>query len=202
MLTPPVETDIKINRGSSLASCFGLALLTCLCLSHSGSPGNMFYLVMPTEQGETTTDDPEDAPTPTAISFPQPPEEGASSRTEPEEGADDGQSEEAVQLGQDDETGQLQAGIQSHVIKNVDEIFLTIEGLMSKLRQLKVSLRSRGNETATRQFYRGFLIIAPSTNDLKGALSDWGSIRLSHIWRDIAPPTQQPRAQVVPFVTC
>ncbi|XP_049423909.1 rho guanine nucleotide exchange factor 11 isoform X1 [Epinephelus fuscoguttatus] len=103
--------------------------------------GNTFYLVMPTEQGETTTDDLNDPPTPTASHFPQPLEEVISPQTQPEEetptcGPESSQSE-AMQPEQEEETGQSQAGHQSHVIKNVDEIFLTIEGLTSKLRQLK-----------------------------------------------------------------
>ncbi|XP_061921474.1 rho guanine nucleotide exchange factor 11 isoform X7 [Entelurus aequoreus] len=56
--------------------------------------GNMFYLVLPTQQGESATDDLESS---------QPPE----------------------------------ALPQCHVIKNVDEIFGTMENLMSKLRELK-----------------------------------------------------------------
>ncbi|GLD64734.1 rho guanine nucleotide exchange factor 11 isoform X1, partial [Lates japonicus] len=103
--------------------------------------GNTFYLVMPTEQGESVTDDLNDPPTPTAIHFPQPLEEVTSLQTQPKEetpacGPEPNQSE-AMQLEQEEETGQSQAGHQSHVIKNVDEIFHTIEGLMSKLRQLK-----------------------------------------------------------------
>ncbi|XP_045919768.1 rho guanine nucleotide exchange factor 11 isoform X2 [Micropterus dolomieu] len=99
--------------------------------------GNTFYLVMPTEPGETATD----PPTPTASHFRQPLEEVMSPRTQPAEetstcGSEPRQSE-AMQLEQEEETGQSQAGNQSHVIKNVDEIFHTIEGLMSKLRQLK-----------------------------------------------------------------
>lgn len=85
-------------------------------------------MVMPTEQGESATDDAtNDPPTPTASHFPQPLGEDATDQSE------------AMQLEQDEETGQTQGGQQSHVIKNVDEIFNTIEGLMSKLRQLKVS---------------------------------------------------------------
>lgn len=98
---------------------------------------------MPTEQGESITDEPSDPTTPTATHFPQPPEEVTSLPTRPEEeeeaparGPESDQSE-AMQAGQEEETGPSQAG-QSHVIKNVDEIFHTIEGLMSKLRQLKV----------------------------------------------------------------
>lgn len=102
---------------------------------------------MPTEQGESVTDDPNDPPTPTASHFPQPLEEGMSPQTQPDEdtptcGPD--QSED-MQPEQEEEMSQSQAAHQSHVIKNVDEIFHTIEGLMSKLRQLKVSLCSDGN---------------------------------------------------------
>ncbi|XP_036967803.1 rho guanine nucleotide exchange factor 11 isoform X7 [Acanthopagrus latus] len=104
--------------------------------------GNTFYLVMPTEQGESFTDDPNDPPTPTASHFPQPLEEVMSAQTKPDEdalacGPEPDQSE-AMQLEEEEEeTGQPQAANQSHVIKNVDEIFHTIEGLMSKLRKLK-----------------------------------------------------------------
>lgn len=104
---------------------------------------------MPTEQGESATDDPNDPPTPTASHFPQPLEEVISPQMQLEETASCGpepNQSEAMQLEQEEETGQSQAGPQSHVIKNVDEIFHTIEGLMSKLRQLKVS--SGGNKVA------------------------------------------------------
>uniref|UniRef100_M3ZFZ9 Rho guanine nucleotide exchange factor 11 n=1 Tax=Xiphophorus maculatus TaxID=8083 RepID=M3ZFZ9_XIPMA len=73
--------------------------------------GNFFYLVMPLDQGESVTDDLPDPPTPTASHFPQPPQEK------------DDNDNDATQ--------------QSHVIRNADEIFLTIEGLMSKLHKLK-----------------------------------------------------------------
>ncbi|KAM6959698.1 LOW QUALITY PROTEIN: rho guanine nucleotide exchange factor 11 [Tautogolabrus adspersus] len=105
--------------------------------------GNTFYLVMPTEQGESVTDDPEDPPTPVATHFPQLPEEVMSPQALPKEETPTCDPEpdqsEAMQLEQEEEedSGQSQAGHQSHVIKNVDEIFHTIEGLMSKLRQLK-----------------------------------------------------------------
>lgn len=97
---------------------------------------------MPTEQGESVTDDFNDPPTPTATHFPQPVEEATSLQTQPKEetpacGPEPNQSE-AMQLEQEEETERSQAGHQSHMIKNVDEIFHTIEGLMSKLRQLKV----------------------------------------------------------------
>uniref|UniRef100_A0A667WV79 Rho guanine nucleotide exchange factor (GEF) 11 n=1 Tax=Myripristis murdjan TaxID=586833 RepID=A0A667WV79_9TELE len=85
--------------------------------------GNTFYLVMPNDQGESVTDDLNDPPTPTASHFPQPPEEVMSPQVQP-----------------DEETrahGHSHTGHQSHVIKNVDDIFHTIEGLMSKLHQLR-----------------------------------------------------------------
>lgn len=104
--------------------------------------GNTFYLVMPTEQGESFTDDPNDPPTPTASNFPQPLEEVMSTQTKPDGDAlacaPEPDQLVAMQLEEEvEETGQLQVGNQSHVIKNVDEIFHTIEGLMSKLRKLK-----------------------------------------------------------------
>ena len=99
---------------------------------------------MPTEQGESITDDLKDPPTPTAAHFPQPLEEMMSSQTQPEEEmppcCPEVSQSETMQLEKEEETGPSQATQTSHVIKNVDEIFHTIEGLMSKLRKLKVSL--------------------------------------------------------------
>lgn len=108
----------------------------CFCAA-----GNTFYLVMPTEYGESATDDP---PTPTASNFPQTPEEALLAQTQTEEDTPTGGPDNAedTQPERAEETSQSHAAHQSHVIKNVDEIFLTIEGLMSKLRQLKVSLCS------------------------------------------------------------
>ncbi|KAI4808402.1 hypothetical protein KUCAC02_000464 [Chaenocephalus aceratus] len=96
--------------------------------------GNMFYLVLPTAQGESATDDLNDPPTPTASHFPQPLEEVISLQPEEEAPACFSNQSEAMQLEQEEETDQSP---QSHVIKNVDDIFHTIEGLTSKLRQLK-----------------------------------------------------------------
>ncbi|XP_028262876.1 rho guanine nucleotide exchange factor 11 isoform X2 [Parambassis ranga] len=101
----------------------------------SKSRGNTFYLVMPTE-GESITDDLNDPPTPTASYFPEPVEEVMSQQTEEEIPACQSEATK-LELEEEEEMEQSQAGQQSHVIKNVDEIFLTIEGLMSKLRQLK-----------------------------------------------------------------
>lgn len=91
-------------------------------------------MVMPSEQAESFTDDP---PTPTAAHFPEPLEEV--SPKQPEEDtptAGPGQSEGRQE---EEEEGRLQPTHQSRIIQNVDEIFHTIEGLMSKLRQLKAS---------------------------------------------------------------
>ncbi|XP_030017643.1 rho guanine nucleotide exchange factor 11 isoform X3 [Sphaeramia orbicularis] len=109
--------------------------------SEAAAQGNTFYLVMPTEQGESVTDDLTDPPTPTATHFPQDldrlmsPEMQLQDKTtvcSPETS-----QSEAVHPEQEEETGHMQTGHQSHVIKNVDEIFHTIEGLMSKLRRLR-----------------------------------------------------------------
>ncbi|XP_054882538.1 LOW QUALITY PROTEIN: rho guanine nucleotide exchange factor 11-like [Poeciliopsis prolifica] len=121
--------------------------------------GNLFYLVMPIDQGESVTDDLPDPPTPTASHFPQPPQDVSSSQTQPDEEkeeeevvaascpefiqSDSETMQTEVELeegdndndGEDEETGP--AAQQSHVIRNADEIFLTIEGLMSKLHKLK-----------------------------------------------------------------
>lgn len=96
---------------------------------------------MPTEHGESATDDP---PAPTASNFPQTPEEALLAETSPEEEMPTGRPDNVEDTPPEcaEETNQPHAAHQSHVIKNVDEIFLTIEGLMSKLRQLKVSLCS------------------------------------------------------------
>lgn len=103
--------------------------------------GNTFYLVMPIEQGESMTEDLNEPPTPTASHFPPPVEEVTSPQTQMEEepaarGLEANQSE-TMQLEQEKETGHLQAAQHTHVIRNVDEIFHTIEELMTKLRHLK-----------------------------------------------------------------
>ncbi|KAL6118414.1 arhgef11 [Pungitius sinensis] len=94
--------------------------------------GNTFYLVMPTEPGESATDDLNDPPPRT-----QAPQETEATRREGEEKEEEEKEEEEEEEDEEEKAGQSQAGHQSHVIKNVDEIFHTIEGLMSKLRQLK-----------------------------------------------------------------
>lgn len=105
---------------------------------------------MPSEQGESITDDLSDPPTPTVGHFPQPEEEVMSQWAQPAEETPAGCSEfsqsKTMQLEEKEEAAAVlrQAGTQSHIIKNVDEIFLTIEGLMKKLHKLKVSLCQRG----------------------------------------------------------
>lgn len=88
---------------------------------------------MPGEQGESFTDDP---PTPTAAHFPEPLEEALPKQPEEDTPtAGPGQSEGR----QAEEEDRLQPTHPSRIIQNVDEIFHTIEGLMSKLKQLKAS---------------------------------------------------------------
>lgn len=108
---------------------------------HLCAPGNTFYLVMPSEQGETTTDDLNDPPTPTASHFPPLLEEATSRKIQSvEDTSTCGQDQsENMQQEQEEEVSQSKATDQSHVIKNVDEIFHMIEKLTSKLRQLKVN---------------------------------------------------------------
>lgn len=107
---------------------------------------------MPIEQGESMTEDLNEPPTPTASHFPPPVEEVTSPQTQMEEepaarGLEANQSE-TMQLEQEKETGHLQAAQHTHVIRNVDEIFHTIEELMTKLRHLKVSFVGK---TATKE---------------------------------------------------
>uniref|UniRef100_A0A6Q2Z0Q5 Rho guanine nucleotide exchange factor (GEF) 11 n=1 Tax=Esox lucius TaxID=8010 RepID=A0A6Q2Z0Q5_ESOLU len=110
---------------------------------------NVFYLVMPVEPGEgllgeSHTDDVTDPLTPTSVELPDLDSEVMSSpvRHHEEEGraisltSANNQSEWGNQ-GQEEGLGQSQKVPQSHVIKNVDEIFHTIEELMSKLHQLR-----------------------------------------------------------------
>ncbi|XP_030193891.1 rho guanine nucleotide exchange factor 11 isoform X2 [Gadus morhua] len=125
----------------------------------AAAPGNLFYLVMPSEAGESTTDD--EPPTPTADHFPECPlfrqevmsssQDGTCLRLEDadvEVAAGGGAAAVAADVDQsdalrleeeeeDEELVQSQTGSQSHVIKNVEGIFLTIEGLMTKLQRLK-----------------------------------------------------------------
>uniref|UniRef100_A0A1A8F8P5 Rho guanine nucleotide exchange factor (GEF) 11 n=1 Tax=Nothobranchius korthausae TaxID=1143690 RepID=A0A1A8F8P5_9TELE len=103
--------------------------------------GNTFYLVMPSEQGESFTDDLSDPPTPTASHFP-PVEEVMSLQTQPEEDAccpELNQSETMQQEEEEEEenTAPSKSGPRKCVIKNADEIFFTIEALMRKLHKLK-----------------------------------------------------------------
>lgn len=110
------------------------------------SPGNTFYLVMPTEQGESITDDFNDPPTPTASHFPELSEEVLSPQIQPQEddpptyGHVSNHLEGTMEAEPKVEPQEEEGKGKSHrfVIRNVDEIFHTIEGLTSKLRQLKV----------------------------------------------------------------
>ncbi|KAK6291921.1 hypothetical protein J4Q44_G00377060 [Coregonus suidteri] len=116
---------------------------------HVVRKGNVFYLVMPPVQGEglldeSHTDEVDDPTTPTSTELPDLEQEVMSSpvQTHEKEGqvvsimSADNQSERG-NLSREEGQGQSQKSHQSHVIKNVDEIFHTIEELMSKLHQLR-----------------------------------------------------------------
>ncbi|XP_053089332.1 rho guanine nucleotide exchange factor 11 isoform X4 [Pangasianodon hypophthalmus] len=102
----------------------------------SESKGNMFYLVMPKDQmgaltEESSTDEvrdssPSEAPEAVSLSSQQDSEEQETPRRSHPEVTSN-------------ETGlsQSQASTQRHVIKNMDEIFRTMEELMKKLHRLK-----------------------------------------------------------------
>ncbi|XP_049576933.1 rho guanine nucleotide exchange factor 11 isoform X3 [Syngnathus scovelli] len=83
--------------------------------SPAATHGNVFYLAMPAPAGESTTDPTDGGPE-------------AGPQGGPEGGPQGDPSAEA---------GQSKASWQSHMIKNVDEVFRTIEDLTSKLRRLK-----------------------------------------------------------------
>lgn len=73
-----------------------------------------------------------------------------SQQTQPEEempaGCPEFSQSETMRPEEEKERGLSQAGTRRrHVIKNVDEIFITIEALMNKLHKLKVSLRQCGS---------------------------------------------------------
>ncbi|XP_052315793.1 rho guanine nucleotide exchange factor 11-like isoform X5 [Oncorhynchus keta] len=124
--------------------------------SEVGSPsvhvvrkGNVFYLVMPTEQGdglldESHTDEVIDPPTLTSTELPDLDQEVMSSNIKHHE--EEGQVSSTLSAGKQLEPGNLrregglgqsQKVLQSYVIKHVDEIFHTIEELMSKLHRLR-----------------------------------------------------------------
>ncbi|XP_028987395.1 rho guanine nucleotide exchange factor 11 isoform X3 [Betta splendens] len=143
-----VRKAMVAGPSSSSSVPDGISDDVTLLSDHSSEPrgeatvqGNMFYLVMPTEQGESITDDPNDPPTPKATHFPQPQEEVMSPQLQLEAETSacilEANQLESMQLELDEEEVQSPAVHKSHMIKNVDEIFHTIEGLMSKLRQLK-----------------------------------------------------------------
>uniref|UniRef100_A0A8C7JHJ3 Rho guanine nucleotide exchange factor 11-like n=1 Tax=Oncorhynchus kisutch TaxID=8019 RepID=A0A8C7JHJ3_ONCKI len=108
--------------------------------------GNVFYLVMPTEQGEGLLDEShtDEVNDPTTTELPDLEQEVISSpvQTHEKEGqvasimSADNQSERG-NLSRQEGQSQSQKSLQSHIIKNVDDIFHTIEELMRKLHQLR-----------------------------------------------------------------
>lgn len=144
---PPPDAEqpsVHVVRRAVVGVSFSSSVpddITVPFVQSSKPSGNMFYLVMPTEQGESGTDDLNDPPTPVATHFPDSLGEVISpaTQTEEETPACDPESNqsEAMPLEQENETGQPDTVPPSHVIKSVDEIFHTIEVLTSKLRHLK-----------------------------------------------------------------
>ncbi|XP_066536740.1 rho guanine nucleotide exchange factor 11 isoform X2 [Hoplias malabaricus] len=109
------------------------------------SKGNMFYLVMPKDQmgaliEESSTDDLKDA---SASELSDQAEEMTSSSMDQEEEEQETPSRSPNDeshpepLSHETEISQPRASRQRHVIKNVDEIFQTIEEMMKKLHQLR-----------------------------------------------------------------
>ncbi|KAL0970105.1 hypothetical protein UPYG_G00237190 [Umbra pygmaea] len=114
----------------------------------AGGQGNFFYLVMPSEPGEgllgeSQTDEVTELPTSTSAELQgldmggmhlpiHHHEEVCATSTPPSN-----HQSETVILSQGEGPGQSQKVPQSHVIKNVDEIFHTIAELTSKLHQLR-----------------------------------------------------------------
>uniref|UniRef100_A0A7N6ADT2 Rho guanine nucleotide exchange factor (GEF) 11 n=1 Tax=Anabas testudineus TaxID=64144 RepID=A0A7N6ADT2_ANATE len=141
---PPSDAEKRniqvVRKGNKSNSFVFLCSSSVPQHDQSSKPrGNTFYLVMPVEQGESVTDDFNDPPTPTTTHFPPPLEEAMSPQTQEETPvcSTEPNQLDAMQLEQEEEMGQPPTGNKSHMIKNVDEIFHTIEGLTSKLRRLK-----------------------------------------------------------------
>uniref|UniRef100_A0A674C510 Rho guanine nucleotide exchange factor 11-like n=1 Tax=Salmo trutta TaxID=8032 RepID=A0A674C510_SALTR len=94
--------------------------------------GNVFYLVMPTEQGDGLLDESNTDEEVMLSNIQHHEEEGqVSSTLSAGDQSEPGNPRLEVGL------GQSQKVLQSHVIKHVDEIFHTIEELMSKLQKLR-----------------------------------------------------------------
>ncbi|CAB1345437.1 unnamed protein product [Coregonus sp. 'balchen'] len=158
---------------------------------HVVRKGNVFYLVMPPVQGEglldeSHTDEVDDPTTPTSTELPDLEQEVMSSpvQTHEKEGqvvsimSADNQSERG-NLSREEGQGQSQKSHQSHVIKNMDEIFHTIEELMSKLHQL------RDIETAHHQLLK--TLREPPVNPESGDLfRNQGTVaRTPFLYRDL-----------------
>ncbi|XP_064787464.1 rho guanine nucleotide exchange factor 11-like isoform X5 [Oncorhynchus masou masou] len=147
---PSSETLLSVSPSQWEAEHAEAAPSEVECPSvHVVRKGNVFYLVMPTEQGEglldeSHTDEVNDPPTPTTTELPDLEQEVISSpvQTHEKEGqvasimSADNQSERG-NLSRQEGQSQSQKSLQSHIIKNVDDIFHTIEELMKKLHQLR-----------------------------------------------------------------
>uniref|UniRef100_A0A672IHZ0 Rho guanine nucleotide exchange factor (GEF) 11 n=1 Tax=Salarias fasciatus TaxID=181472 RepID=A0A672IHZ0_SALFA len=135
---PPEEappSDAELQSFQVMRKGNGVAMILAVDPPADASPhllaaGNTFYLVLPSEQGESVTDD---LVTPTADGLPS--DGPVASLTQPEDQTAGGGAYQE----EEEEAGQERAVPRRHMIRNVDEIFHTIESLMTKLRQLKVS---------------------------------------------------------------
>ncbi|XP_076850325.1 rho guanine nucleotide exchange factor 11 isoform X2 [Brachyhypopomus gauderio] len=137
---PPVEVVRKaVGAGSSSIPD---DMIDVTSNQSSESKGNMFYLVLPKDQTsllteESSTDDSSDLEAArqeqkvTSLSSQQEDEEQEMSFRSPR-----GQSHLEV-MSNETRPSQSRANIQRHIIKNMDEIFQTIEDLMKKLHQLR-----------------------------------------------------------------
>lgn len=108
------------------------------------SSGNMFYLVMPRDQmgaltEESSTDE---------VSDPSPSEapEAASSSSQQDDEEQESPRRSHLEVSSNEAgLSQSQASTQQHAIKNVDEIFQTMDKLMKKLHRLRVNTNTLVN---------------------------------------------------------
>uniref|UniRef100_A0A672MWW1 Rho guanine nucleotide exchange factor 11-like n=1 Tax=Sinocyclocheilus grahami TaxID=75366 RepID=A0A672MWW1_SINGR len=105
-------------------------------------PGNMFYLVMPKDQSsaltdESSTDELKDSDA--SHNIQQTPDMSFISEEEEQETPCLSPTDQSLTetLSHRERLGQSQPSVQRHVIKNVDEIFSTMEELMRKLQHLR-----------------------------------------------------------------
>ncbi|XP_048826817.1 rho guanine nucleotide exchange factor 11 isoform X2 [Brienomyrus brachyistius] len=150
--TPPLEAEdhsvqvVRKAEGVGSASFPDDIIDVSILSSQSAEPsgaceeGNTFYLVLPQDTGETQTDElintyntemaQLEAEQMTSSSVQQKKLQDALSPCPTDHGHSEDQSQEAA-------LHQSQAGVRSHVRKNMNEVFHTIDELMTKLLQLR-----------------------------------------------------------------